>query len=156
MIIRPDPIPNLAQRALELQAINLPGAELSFRRGKDLSYCFQISPGMFGRLYKCLLKVKPDGKRPDLIVLKPDLSVLASGRKIPHIYPHAGQGTKLCLWWPKAREWVPQMRFEETYLPWTAEWLYYFEDWLRTDDWAGGGVHPDVQPKRWSHQRRIA
>jgi hypothetical protein len=143
----------LAQRALELKGLALPGARLTFQGGKTLRYHFQIAPGTFGRLYQCVLVVTPDARRPDLIVLDPDLSVLAGGRKLPHTYPHKGKGTKLCLWWPKGRDWTTQMEFTDTYVPWAAEWFFYFEDWLFTGEWAGGGVHPDMQPKRWSRQR---
>ena len=80
---------------------------------------------------------------------------LAQGREIPHIYPHSGLGTKLCLWLPGSGEWSPQMRLSETYLPWTAEWLDYFEDWLITDSWAGGGAHPAPRRKRWDFPRAL-
>jgi hypothetical protein len=79
-------------------------------------------------------------------VLRPDLRSLAGKNPIPHIYDHDGPGTKLCLWWPKQREWMPRLKLTETCVPWTAEWLWYFEDWLATGEWAGGGQHP--QPKR--------
>jgi hypothetical protein len=34
------------------------------------------------------------------------------------------------------------MRIDLTFVPWTATWLYYFEKWLVSDDWKGGGEHP--------------
>lgn len=34
------------------------------------------------------------------------------------------------------------MKLSDTYIAWTAEWLGYFEDWLATGEWAGGGRHP--------------
>jgi hypothetical protein len=138
----PVPIPTVAQRALELRAIGLPGARASYR-GQELNFHAGIAPGNFGRLYRCLLRVLPDGARPDMIVVEPDLALLAGRRKIPHTYAYKGKGTCLCLWWPKKRDWVPQMKFADTLIPWTAEWLYYFEIWLKTGEWAGGGVHPD-------------
>ena len=27
----------------------------------------------------------------------------------------------------------------QTIVPWTALWLFYFEEWLTSDDWKGGG-----------------
>lgn len=142
--------PNLAQRLGELDALALPGARLELR-GTELRYTFQVSPGEFGRLYRCMLKMRQDSRHPELIVLEPDLKLLAAGRTIPHIYPHKGRGTKLCLWWPKAGDWAPQMKLAESFIPWTAEWLYFFEDWLACGEWRGGGEHPDLRPKRWSH-----
>lgn len=144
-----NPVPTVSQRALELQAIGLPGARARYR-GRALSFYVGLAPGAFGRLYQCVLKVMPDGQRPDMIVVDPDLTVLAAGRKIPHTYPYSGKGILLCLWWPNDRDWVPQMKLAETYIPWTAEWLHYFELWCQTGEWGGGGAHPGMKVKRWA------
>ncbi|WP_231502518.1 hypothetical protein [Herbaspirillum sp. RV1423] len=77
-----------------------------------------------------------------MIVISPDLKELAGARQLPHTYTHDGKGTKLCLWRPRYGEWRPSMKLSETYVPWTAEWLLYFEHWLAIDEWAGGGEHP--------------
>ncbi|HEX7646519.1 MAG TPA: hypothetical protein VF450_03815 [Noviherbaspirillum sp.] len=138
---------NLAQRALELSVLNLPGASISFHSGRELQYRFAIAPSACSRLYECLLRIKPDARSPEMFVLSPDLKAIAGEQRIPHIYPHDGTGTKLCLWWPKQRNWKPQMKLVETYIPWTAEWLWYFEDWLGTGVWSGGGEHPDIQKR---------
>jgi hypothetical protein len=134
--------PTLAQRALELHALAWPGASVALLSGRELQYRFTISPSAFGRQYECLLAMKPDSRMPLLFVLKPDLIALGNGQRPPHIYPHDGPGVSLCLWWPKRREWSPQMKLADTYMAWTAEWLWYFEDWLSTGEWAGGGEHP--------------
>lgn len=34
---------------------------------------------------------------------------------------------ELLLWWPKQREWLPQMKLFDAYIAWIAEWLWYFE-----------------------------
>ncbi|WP_258193290.1 hypothetical protein [Paraburkholderia sp. BL25I1N1] len=34
------------------------------------------------------------------------------------------------------------MKLADTHLAWTVEWLGYFEEWLVTGEWAGGGYHP--------------
>ena len=34
------------------------------------------------------------------------------------------------------------MRVDQTIVPWTTLWLFYFEDWLSSDEWKGGGLHP--------------
>lgn len=136
------PKPSLAQRAFELRALAWPGASVVLRAGRELQYRFTISPSAFGRQYQCLLLMKPDSRMPTMLVLEPDLVVLAEGRRAPHIYPHVGPGVSLCLWWPKRREWHPQMKLVDSYLAWTAAWLWHFEDWLATGKWSGGGEHP--------------
>ena len=134
--------PTLAQRAFELNSLHWPGATLRTSSGRELRFRFQISPGAFGRVYDCVLILRADGRAPDALVLKPDLIALAGGRRPPHLYAHVGLGVKLCLWWPKQREWLPHMKMVDSYLAWTAEWLWYFEDWLATGEWSGGGEHP--------------
>lgn len=143
------PIPTLAQRAAELRLLPLDGAELRFQSGRSLRYRFRLSPSDFGRFYLCELRLAPGKRPPELFVLSPDLGALANGAELPHIYPSDGIGIKLCLWWPKQREWIPQMKLMDTYIAWTAEWLWHFENWLATGIWAGGGEHPHARKKRW-------
>lgn len=39
-------------------------------------------------------------------------------------------------------------------VPWTSLWLYFFEDWLATDEWKGGGKHPaEDEPIRHGRYR---
>lgn len=143
------PIPTLAQRAAELRLLHLDGAQLKFYSGASLRYRFRLAPSDFGRIYCCELRATPGDRPPEMFVICPDLATLTNGAELPHIYPSDGVGTKLCLWWPKQREWLPQMKLVDTYIAWTAEWLWHFEDWLATGVWAGGGEHPRARRKRW-------
>lgn len=149
-MLPPPRVPSLAQRVMELRNMQLPGAQVDLHAGAELRYWFEIAPSAFGRMYSCQLRMKPDSRSPEVFVLAPDLQALAGDARLPHIYPHRGAGTKLCLWWPRRREWVPQLKLAETCLPWTAEWLWYFEDWLTTGVWAGGGEHPTSPRRRWA------
>lgn len=141
-------VPSLAQRAIELRALSLHGAHLVFLSGRALRYRFHLTPSEFGRVYACELRVTPGFRPPEMLILSPDLTTLTEGTALPHVYPNNGPGTKLCLWWPRQREWLPQMKLVDTYIAWTAEWLWYFEDWLTTGVWAGGGEHPQQRRKR--------
>lgn len=125
---------------MELRALNFPGAQLRFFKGRRLHFDFSISPTIFSRLYRCKLCFTPN-RAPEMFVMRPNLISLAEGRSLPHVYQHDGPGTKLCLWLPRKCEWVPQMRLIETYVSWTGEWLNYFEEWLISDAWAGGGTN---------------
>ena len=132
---------------MELRALNFPDAQVRLRQGRELRFSFSIAPTVFSRLYGCMLLLTP-ARSPQMFVVKPDLPALASGRPLPHVYGSDGPGTSLCLWLPRKNEWLPQMRLVETYLAWTAEWLNYFEEWLATGVWAGGGEHPPPRKKR--------
>ncbi len=77
---------------------------------------------------------------PKVYVENPCLSEMAGGRKLLHVYKQ--KPAQLCLYRPAYREWLPSMFLSDTILPWASLWLFYFEDWLITDEWKGGGEHP--------------
>jgi hypothetical protein len=79
------------------------------------------------------------GEPPYTFIDDPDLDLLAGGRDLPHVYHNP---TRLCLYLPGASEWRRWMRVDETIVPWTVLWLHYFEDWLGSGEWKGGGMHP--------------
>ena len=49
---------------------------------------------------------------------------------------------RLCLYLPGKGEWTPAMRLDQTMVPWAILWLFYFEEWLGSNEWKGGGLHP--------------
>lgn len=46
----------------------------------------------------------------------------------------------ICLHLP--HEFDSTQLISETIIPWAAEWLYFYEIWLATGEWCGGGKHP--------------
>ncbi len=80
-----------------------------------------------------------EGDSPDVWVEDPPLRPREPGGAIPHVYP----GLRLCLHLPGAGEWTPADAISKTTVPWAAIWLLFYEDWLTTGEWRGGGVHPD-------------
>lgn len=148
--------PTLAQRHAELAALRLDGAKLRFVGNAELRFTFTIAPSEFGRFYECELRVPRNASSPEMRVLQPDLVALAEGRPLPHVYSSEPNAVKLCLWRPKQREWMSQMTLKDTYIPWTAEWLAYFELWLATGTWEGGGEHPTSPEKTAAAARTLA
>ena len=59
--------------------------------------------------------------------------------------PHVFREGSLCLYWGKRREWTPAMRLVDTIIPWTAEWLLYYEWWLDTGTWYGSSSHAQAE-----------
>lgn len=147
--VPPVRLPTLAERACELRALKFPSAKVQPVQGRELRFLFLLAPTAFSRQYRCLLRLRL-ARSPEMFVMSPNLSALAEGRPLPHVYRHDEAGTKLCLWLPRKNEWLPQMPLCETYISWTSEWLNYFEEWLLTDDWTGGGEHPVPKKKRWA------
>jgi hypothetical protein len=111
-------------------------------------------PTLLSREYLLRIEYRR-GDVPRVIVREPDIAALASGRDIPHVYKDP---LRLCLYLPGSGEWDGAMRIDETFVRWAAVWLYYFEEWLASDEWKGGGVHPyDLPPSRQNrHERRAA
>jgi hypothetical protein len=70
---------------------------------------------------------------------------IAAGRRIPHIYSEAP--LRLCLYLPGTGEWERHLRIDQTIVPWTYLWLGYFEEWLWSNEWKGGGKHPEPGPR---------
>lgn len=91
------------------------------------------------REYEIRIDYRP-GDVPKVFVEEPDLVSLAGGRRLPHVYQK--RPARLCLYLPRAREWSGWMRIDQTIVPWAALWLFYFEEWLDSDEWKGGGEHP--------------
>lgn len=85
------------------------------------------------------------GTAPETRVLCPDLKTYKD-QSLPHVY----SDTELCLYYPKANppEWTPDMWLSDTIYRWAALWLMFYENWLVTGDWDGGGI--DHSPKATS------
>jgi len=102
--------------------------------GKKIVWIGSIQPQPLSRTYIIKIEYGLTGP-PKVWVLYPELKS-HQNKPIPHMY---GQ-EKLCLFYPKAREWKRSMWISQTIVPWTSLWLYYYEYWLITGEWLGGGI----------------
>lgn len=102
---------------------------------------FLANPSPLSREYRLRILYK-QGRTPSVYVDDPDLTELAQGENIPHVYQQ--KPTRLCLYLPGTGQWSAGKWIFQTIVPWTLLWLYYFEDWLATGEWKGGGKHPDL------------
>ena len=64
---------------------------------------------------------------------------------LPHVYWRHPRtpllGPFLCLFDAESKQWSSESSIALTTVPWTALWLSFFEGWLVTGHWCGGGVH---------------
>lgn len=51
--------------------------------------------------------------------------------------PHRYSDGSLCLYYPNDGSWTPALPIAQTFVPWTALWLAFYEVWLRTGTWYG-------------------
>jgi hypothetical protein len=130
--------------ALRLSPITVGGGGV--KQGR-LSWQFSVQPTAMSRTYG--LKLEYDvWDVPRVCVCTPDLVELAGGRRLPHVYSE--RPTRLCLYLPRGGDWHRGLSLAATIVPWTYLWLYYFEDWLISGEWRGGGMHPPA-PARETH-----
>lgn len=108
----------------------------------ELQWDYETQPTPISRVYMIRVRYRLE-KSPEIFVISPNLRDLANGREIPHLYDQAQQ--KLCLYLPRRGEWSATKQLSDTVVPWTNLWLYYYEDWLQTNEWRGGGKHPAME-----------
>lgn len=70
--------------------------------------------------------------------------MLANETILPHIYWNERNPAwpALCLWDPAEMFWTPEMSIATTIIPWTSEWLLFFEYWQISGEFLGPGRHP--------------
>ncbi|MCK1634611.1 hypothetical protein [Bradyrhizobium sp. 162] len=92
--------------------------------------------------------------QPRVQVLKPLLERHPDYEEgpIPHVYRNSSNPELpyLCLFSPALREWDIKDLIAHTTIHWAAQWLYFYEGWLVTKKWLGGGRHvtPNDEEKR--------
>jgi len=119
----------------------------------ELQWDYETQPTPISRAYMIRVRYRLE-KSPEIFVISPNLRDLSNGREIPHLYDQTQQ--KLCLYLPRTGEWSATKWLSDTVVPWTNLWLYYYEDWLQTDEWRGGGKHPttDKNTKKRKQTKR--
>lgn len=140
----------MAQQYINLRCNPLSAGDGCLRAGK-LTWTYAASPSPISREYMIRIEMASD-RAPRIFVDDPDVEVLAGGRDVPHVYRNP---TRLCLYLPGTREWQPSIRLDQTVVPWTSLWLFYFEDWLDSDEWKGGGTHPANASRTRRSRRRL-
>jgi hypothetical protein len=90
-----------------------------------------------GALYTIQIEYRyGSGYRPLVRVLRPQLQPREDGGRVPHTFKTG----EICL--HMVAEWTSTMYIHETIIPWSVLWLYYYEMWLATGLWLGGGHEP--------------
>lgn len=125
------------------------------RRYSEVSYSvnkgkvmvdIQLKPSEGSMRYSVRLIAKIGSTNVDVFVITPNICELKKKLTVPHLYPNGS----LCLYYPDYGEWNPNDFWADTLIPWACLWLYYFELWLATGKWLGGGIHPGDAKKRIS------
>ena len=101
----------------------------------DLRWRGQLKPSSMSAEYTVTLRYWAGARRTPVVHVVHPLLERHEGKRLPHVFNDGS----LCLYYPKRAEWRPTMRLADTIVPWASEWLYFYESWVFTGEWGGGG-----------------
>lgn len=109
----------------------------------------RVRPSELSRTYD--ITVKYNGKIPEVYLYNQGI-MTKENEYIPHCFRRhyknkEDEYVKLCLYYPRYHEWSNDMFLSETVIPWTIDWLYYYELWRITGKWLGGGIEHEKDEK---------
>lgn len=132
--------PTLAQQGARLRAAQRESKLQFDQAGNRLIWVGHLQPTSLSVRYQVRIDVRRSrGMIPDVYVESPKLEDRHDGT-VPHLYDR--ECARLCLWHPDRGEWSARMWIVDSVLLWASEWLFFYEIWLATGEWLGGGEHP--------------
>lgn len=102
----------------------------------------ELQPSILSEKYQVRIEYLL-GRRPTVTVYGGNLRKI-DDPALPHHFrvdPIRKQ-IEMCLHLPE--EFNGRKLLANTILPWASEWLLHYEVWLATNEWYGGGVHPQI------------
>lgn len=119
--------------------MSFPSARCEIIKGK-LWWLGKIKPSPLSKEYTVLMTYKM-WEVPQVWVVGNELECLDSC-DFPHYYEikEKDEMVRICLY--RYDEFSPYKVLSKTIVPWIVEWLYFYEIWLATGEWCGGGQHP--------------
>lgn len=116
-----------------------PSASCELRNG-TLFWFGKVKPTSLSREYNVALTYS-NSQVPKVWVIGEELQKIEDPN-FPHKYEVDPQNNmvRICLY--RYREFTKDKFLANTIIPWTVEWLYFYEIWLATGTWCGGGEHP--------------
>lgn len=129
-----------AEILAQIQALKNQFEHVKYRydyKTKEFSIFMKLTPTDNSMVYTVEILCTVGRTKVEVFVRNPDIDKMADGKKIPHRYSNKS----LCLFYPYYEEWKYSEKWADTIVPWTCLWLYYFELWVATGEWLGGGKH---------------
>ncbi len=102
-----------------------------------------IRPSPLSRTYNVLISYNQK-KAPEVWVIGDELQKL-DAPDFPHHYELNAKNKMVMICLHRAWEFNDGRLLADTIIPWTIEWLYFYEIWLATGEWCGGGEHPTLK-----------
>lgn len=146
---------------IEAMASQWPGFKVIEQSSSDVEWHGILAPDKREHLVRVrhripmvLENISLRDAQPRVQVLRPHLERHLDYEEgpIPHVYASKVEPSLpyLCLFSVSMREWSMTDLIARTTMFWAAEWLYFYEGWLVTKKWRGGGRHigPEDEEKR--------
>jgi len=115
---------------------------------------FDVQPTSLNKKYKILLVQHKKRISPYVFLL--DKEILNWPKeyrlKIPHLYD--SDRLRLCLYHPRLNEWQWEKLYCTTIIPWIYLWIIFFEYWLYSSCWEGGGEHPPKDSSKKNAEKK--
>lgn len=125
-----------AKAQLERILKDFPNAQVLKRKGNSFEIQLKIRPTICSKTYDIKIVFERfEGVK--IYVINEVLRVAENRKKLPHVYSHKQQ--RLCLYSVSKEEWTREKLIVSTIIPWTSDWLFYYELWLPNGEWFGGG-----------------
>lgn len=125
-----------ANSQLEKIKKDFPSLQVVKHKGNSFEIILKIQPTIWSKIYDVkIVFEKYEGV--EVFVINEVLKVAESRSKLPHVYSHSMQ--RLCLYSVSKQEWNREKLIVSTIIPWTSDWLFYYELWLPNGKWYGGG-----------------
>lgn len=125
------------------------GADRALWHGRFEPTTVTYDVNMYYRAPHALESGTTSSVQPRVTVQGLNLSSLHELVESPHIYVHPSRNRppELCLFDPAARsvEWSAGDLLADTTVHWVGQWLIFYEGWLATGQWYGGGRHPGAE-----------
>ena len=132
-------IPLIHQKAALCSAYRAAKCKID-RKKNELFWLGTVRPTIFSKTYTVAVFYQL-GNRPQIFVIGEELEKLEDA-EFPHKFDIDVKNkiVQICLY--RYTEFTPSKLLANTIIPWTVEWLYFYELWLTTGQWLGGGEHP--------------
>ena len=122
----------------QITAVKAKYTDVNFKtRKRGIDGFISLQPTEESLVYKLMISAEIDSTIVKIFPIEPHIGGVVNGQIVPHMYPDGS----LCLFYPGYKEWYYLDLWADTLIPWTSLWLYYYELWLQTGEWLGGGIH---------------
>ncbi len=112
-----------------------PNAIVEKNTRNECSVIIELKPSVVSKSYD--VRIVFTSLKVSVYVINEKLELAKNRDKLPHVFSHDEQ--KLCLYQFDDNKWTPKQSIASTIIPWASEWLYYYEFWLISGEWHGGG-----------------